>query len=56
MRNKKEEANDQYPWLDKDDERRNMSDKEISEKYIDLRKIMPVRIRNERSNGYVIQV
>ena len=28
-----------YPLLDKDDERRNMSDKEILEKYVDLDKL-----------------
>ena len=28
---------DKYPWLDSEDERRNMMDREIFEKYIDLR-------------------
>ena len=28
---------DKYPWLDLDDERRNMTDREILEKFIDLR-------------------
>ena len=27
---------DKYPWLDQDDERRHMTDKEILDKYIDL--------------------
>ena len=27
---------DKYPWLSPDDERRNMTDREILEKYIDL--------------------
>ena len=27
---------DKYPWLDQGDERRNMSDKEILDKYVDL--------------------
>ena len=27
---------DKYPWLSSDDERRNMTDREILEKYIDL--------------------
>ena len=36
LRKEKEEVNDQCPWLDKDDERRNMSYKEILEKYTDL--------------------
>ena len=29
---------DKYPWLDVEDERRNMTDKEILEKYIDVKK------------------
>ena len=28
---------DNYPWLDPEDERRNMTDREILEKYVDLR-------------------
>ena len=28
---------DKYPWLDPEDERRNMADRDILEKYIDLR-------------------
>ena len=39
MKKEKEETNDKYPWLDKDDKRRNMSDKEILEKYIGLEKL-----------------
>ena len=27
---------DKYPWLEQDDERRNMSGKEILDKYVDL--------------------
>ena len=38
MRKEKNEVDDQYPWLDKDDERRYMSDKEILENYLDLEK------------------
>ena len=38
LKKEKENTNVKYPWLDKDDERRNMSDKEILEKYIDLEK------------------
>ena len=30
---------DKYPWLDPEDERRNMTDREILEKYIDLKNI-----------------
>ena len=29
---------DKYPWLDPEDERRNMPDREILEKYVDLKK------------------
>ena len=32
----KSETGEKYPWLDKMDERKNMSDREILEKYIDL--------------------
>ena len=39
MKKEKEETNDKYPWSDKESERRNMSDKEILEKYIDLEKL-----------------
>ena len=35
---KKEEMKDKYPWLDQNHERRNMSDKEILDKYADLEK------------------
>ena len=31
-------SEDKYPWLDQDDERRHMTDKEILDKYIDLDK------------------
>ena len=31
---------DKYPWLDLEDEGRNMTDREILEKYIDLKKFM----------------
>ena len=34
LKKEKEETDDKYPWLDKDDEGRNMLDKEILEKYI----------------------
>ena len=36
MRSAKEKGPDPYPWLDKDDPRRHMTDKEILYKYIDL--------------------
>ena len=31
---------DKYPWLDPEDERRNMTDREILEKYVDLKKLL----------------
>ena len=34
----KEETQEKYPWLEPDNERKNMSDKEILNKYIDLDK------------------
>ena len=39
LKKEKEEINDRYPWLDKNYERRNMSDKEILKKYINLEKL-----------------
>ena len=33
----KEKQNEEYPWLDDMDERKYMMDREILEKYIDLR-------------------
>ena len=39
LKKEKDETNDKDPWLDKDDERRNISDKEILEKYIDLEQL-----------------
>ena len=33
----KEKQNEEYPWLDDTDERKYMTDREILEKYIDLR-------------------
>ena len=38
LKKEKEETNDKNPWLHKDGERRNMSDQDISEKYVDLEK------------------
>ena len=38
LQKEKEETNNKYPWLDQDDERRNVSDKQILEKYVDLEK------------------
>ena len=36
MKEKQNPPKDEYPWLDPDDERRCMADKEILDKYIDL--------------------
>ena len=36
LRKEKEEIKDKFSWLDKHDERRNMSEKEILEKFINL--------------------
>ena len=38
LKKEKEETEDRYPWLDEVDERRNMSDKEILDKYVNLEK------------------
>ena len=35
-----EESKEKYPWLDPSNERKHRTDKEILEKYIDLREIM----------------
>ena len=32
------DPDDKYPWLDQDDPRRNMTDREIIEKFVDLSK------------------
>ena len=37
-REKKEEMQDKYPWLDPSNERKHMSDREILDKYVDLDK------------------
>ena len=38
LKKEKEEMKGKYPWLDKDDERKYMTDREILDKYIDLDK------------------
>ena len=40
---------DIHPWLNKDNVMRNMSDREILEKYVHLEKIMSVRFRKGTS-------
>ena len=36
LKEEKEETKDKHSWLDQGDERRNISDKEILEKYVDI--------------------
>ena len=38
LKKEKEETEEKYPWLEQDDEKRNMSDREILHKYIDSKK------------------
>ena len=38
LKKEKEEMQDRYPWLDQENKRRNMSDKEILDKYVNLQK------------------
>ena len=38
LKKEKEQTKEKYPWLDEDDERRDMTDREILDKYIDLYK------------------
>ena len=45
---------DKYPWLDPDDERRHMTDKEILDKYINLDN--PCLNKKEGSYGHVVQI
>ena len=44
---------DKYPWLDPDDDRRHMTDREILEKYINL---MSRQGRKNKDDGCVVQV
>ena len=45
---------DKYPWLDPEDERRNMTDREILEKYIDLETSSLNKEEKIKSDGYAI--
>ena len=36
LKKEKDEMKEKYPWLEPDHERRNMSDREILDRYIDL--------------------
>ena len=44
---------EKYSWLEPDDERRNMSDREILDQYVDLDKLV-YQIQKEASHGYAI--
>ena len=45
---------DEYPWLDPDDEQRHVTDKEISDKYINLDNSCLSEEEEERSYGHVV--
>ena len=45
-----------YPWLDQDDERRCMTDKEILDKYIDLDHSCLSKEEKREVMGYVVQI
>ena len=47
---------DDYPWLNPDDERRHMTDRDILEKYINLNNSMFEQRRENKGNGYAIQI
>ena len=48
----KVDPDDKYPWLDKDDTHRNMTDREIIEKFVDLSKSEFTEKENARSFFY----
>ena len=54
LKKEKEQTKDKYPWLEPGDERRNMSDREIIDKYVDLDKSCLSDSEKEISHGYVI--
>ena len=47
---------DNYPWLDPDDDRRHMTDRENLEKYINLNNSCLSKEKKDKGNGYVVQV
>ena len=47
---------DKYPWLDTGDERKNITDREILEKYIDLKNSCLDKEEKIEGNGHVIQI
>ena len=51
-----ESPEDRYPWLDPEDDRRQMTDREILEKYINLNSSCLSKEEKIKSDGYVVQV
>ena len=56
MKKEKEETDDRCPWLEKDDEMRNVLGKEMLGKYVDLEKSCLSETEREKDNGPVVQV
>ena len=54
LKKEKEETMEKYSWLEPGDEKRNMLDREILDKYIDLDKILSTGYEKEAGYGYVI--
>ena len=54
LKKEKEETKKKYPWLEQDNERRNMSDREMLDKYIDLGNSCLITFRKEAGYGHVI--
>ena len=47
---------EKYPWLEPDDERRNMSDREILHMYVNLDKSCLTDVEKKKSYGYALQI
>ena len=45
-----------YPWLDTDNDRRHMTDREILEKYVNLSDSCLSKEEKDKGNGHVIHV
>ena len=54
LKKEKDEMKGKYPWLDTDDEKRNMSDREILDRYVDLDQSCLTDSEKEASYGYAI--
>ena len=52
MKEEKESERDKYPWLDDSDERKDMTDKEILDKYIDLESSCLTESRKDASERH----